>query len=451
MRATLRITWLLLSLGFLFDSIHSQNDTVAIALTTVTSSPPHSTSVTIPNGVNSDTTTGATPVAATTIVSTPKLEQTKPTTAASVFTTPPSRTTVANKEDLSASHSTIGGNYQQIPSATTGGHHSLTKKDSTTASASKVITDHTPQATTAALESVPTKAPMPSVTPPKHNGNYGINDNITTVASTLTPSIQQTTSNFISTVSPTSQGDIKTGISAGPTTTPKLTPSLTSKPSVIPGTVTPNQPKTGPTTGEPSHTKVEATSLPNISTPTTVTTTTMAQLNSFSYSLQSGQETQEEKELVKLCKHLMSNWQDGTCHLTWQQHNSKVQFVSVEINGTVKASLATQYYEEITKKPTDNKTLIAILASCGALLIMIVILAVCASHHRKPFNENQHLTEELHTVENGYHDNPTLEVMEVQPEMQEKKLALNGEFNDSWIVPIDNLMKDSPDEEDTHL
>lgn len=64
----------------------------------------------------------------------------------------------------------------------------------------------------------------------------------------------------------------------------------------------------------------------------------------------------------------------------------------------------------------------------------------------------QHLTEELHTVENGYHDNPTLEVMEVQPEMQEKKVALNGEFNDSWIVPIDNLLKeDIPDEEDTHL
>lgn len=54
-------------------------------------------------------------------------------------------------------------------------------------------------------------------------------------------------------------------------------------------------------------------------------------------------------------------------------------------------------------------------------------------------------------MENGYHDNPTLEVMEVQPEMQEKKMALNGEFNDSWIVPMDNLMKVTPDEEDTHL
>nr|XP_057933993.1 podocalyxin [Doryrhamphus excisus] len=173
----------------------------------------------------------------------------------------------------------------------------------------------------------------------------------------------------------------------------------------------------------------------------------------FSYSLNSGQEKEEEKELMEVCRRLMGNLKDGNCTLTWRHHNGKLIFDCVEINGKVKTALATQYYEEITKKPTDNKTLIAILASCGALLIMIVILAVCASHHRKPYSENQqHLTEELHTVENGYHDNPTLEVMEVQPEMQEKKVALNGDFNDSWIVPIDNLLKeDVPDEEDTHL
>lgn len=42
--------------------------------------------------------------------------------------------------------------------------------------------------------------------------------------------------------------------------------------------------------------------------------------------------------------------------------------------------------------------------------------------------------------------------MEVQPEMREKKLTMNGEFNDSWIVPLDNLLKeDITDEEDTHL
>ncbi|XP_023274545.1 podocalyxin-like [Seriola lalandi dorsalis] len=188
--------------------------------------------------------------------------------------------------------------------------------------------------------------------------------------------------------------------------------------------------------------------------PTSPTTITGTQRKRLQYSLNSQHEEDHDKELVEVCKRFMVNVQDGNCTLIWSQQNDKVHIYSVEINGKMKNNLATQYYEEISKKKaTDNKTLIAILASCGALLIMIVILAVCASHHRKPYHENQqHLTEELHTVENGYHDNPTLEVMEVQPEMQEKKMALIGEFNDSWIVPIDNLLKeDIPDEEDTHL
>ncbi|XP_056371730.1 podocalyxin, partial [Oenanthe melanoleuca] len=65
---------------------------------------------------------------------------------------------------------------------------------------------------------------------------------------------------------------------------------------------------------------------------------------------------------------------------------------------------------------------------------------------------NQRLTEEMQTMENGYHDNPTLEVMETSSEMQEKKVNLNGELGDSWIVPLDTLMKeDLEEEEDTHL
>lgn len=213
--------------------------------------------------------------------------------------------------------------------------------------------------------------------------------------------------------------------------------------------------KARPPASETSGTKTGPypTSPQSTTSTTTTTTTTAAQPKMFLYSLNNGQEKEDEKDLVEVCRRLMVTLQDGNCTLMWRHHNGKIQFDRVELNGKVETSLATQYYEEITKKPTDNKTLIAILASCGALLIMIVILAVCASHHRRPYNENQqHLTEELHTVENGYHDNPTLEVMEVQPEMQEKKMVLNGECNDSWIVPIDNLLKeDIPDEEDTHL
>ncbi|KAK6314834.1 hypothetical protein J4Q44_G00143630 [Coregonus suidteri] len=64
-------------------------------------------------------------------------------------------------------------------------------------------------------------------------------------------------------------------------------------------------------------------------------------------------------------------------------------------------SVVQQYYEKITRKPSDNMTLIAILASCGALLAMIVGFAIYASYHRKSYRKNhqQHLTEELQTVE----------------------------------------------------
>jgi hypothetical protein len=40
-------------------------------------------------------------------------------------------------------------------------------------------------------------------------------------------------------------------------------------------------------------------------------------------------------------------------------------------------------------KPGDKTTLIAILASCGALLAMIIGLGIYATHHRKPYHENQ--------------------------------------------------------------
>lgn len=45
------------------------------------------------------------------------------------------------------------------------------------------------------------------------------------------------------------------------------------------------------------------------------------------------QKEEEEKELVKVCIHLMANMDDGNCTLVWQQHNGKVHFDCVEING----------------------------------------------------------------------------------------------------------------------
>ncbi|XP_020346614.2 podocalyxin [Oncorhynchus kisutch] len=188
---------------------------------------------------------------------------------------------------------------------------------------------------------------------------------------------------------------------------------------------------------------------------TTTTATTTSPPKSFMFVMSKrNEENHEKKDLEALCRHLMSQMHDANCTLAARENNGQTTVDSVVITGKVDNAVVQQYYEEITRKQSDNMTLIAIVASCGALLAMIVGFALYAVYHRKSYRKNhqQHLTEEMQTVENGYHDNPTLEVMEVQQEMQEKKVALNGEFNDSWIVPIDNLLKeDMPDEEDTHL
>lgn len=95
--------------------------------------------------------------------------------------------------------------------------------------------------------------------------------------------------------------------------------------------------------------------------------------------------------------------------------------------------------------------IITIVCLAAVLLLVAAIYSCC--HQRQRHKKDQRLTEELQTMENGYHDNPTLEVMETSPEMQEKKTGLNGDLGDSWIVPLDNLGKEDLDdeEEDTHL
>ncbi|XP_061494087.1 podocalyxin [Rhineura floridana] len=95
--------------------------------------------------------------------------------------------------------------------------------------------------------------------------------------------------------------------------------------------------------------------------------------------------------------------------------------------------------------------IITIVCMAASLLLAAAIYGCC--HQRiSQRKDQQRLTEELQTMENGYHDNPTLEVMETSSEMQEKKVNLNGELGDSWIVPMDSLTKeDLEEEEDTHL
>ncbi|KAM9389476.1 podocalyxin isoform 2-T2 [Phaethornis superciliosus] len=113
--------------------------------------------------------------------------------------------------------------------------------------------------------------------------------------------------------------------------------------------------------------------------------------------------------------------------------------------------------------------IITIVTLAGSLLLIAAIYGCCHQHFSQKKDQHIHpdlpgfddghvalifnrLTEELQTMENGYHDNPTLEVMETSSEMQEKKVNLNGELGDSWIVPLDTLMKEElEEEEDTHL
>lgn len=193
-----------------------------------------------------------------------------------------------------------------------------------------------------------------------------------------------------------------------------------------------------------------------------ITTSTSTPQKPFNHSIDLSSST-EENIVHRACKTLGQKMK-GNCTVTMTIHGKQL-IAKVIIDAD--QEIPPENYELPVSRVADNDTLqkedvnkdtipdtlIAILASCGALVLILCCFAAYCTFHRRSYRKNQqHLTEELQTVENGYHDNPTLEVMEVQPEMQEKKLTMNGEFNDSWIVPIDNLLKeDIPDEEDTHL
>ncbi|KAM8739741.1 podocalyxin isoform 2-T2 [Acanthopagrus schlegelii] len=499
MRATMRITWLLLSLSFLFHSVCSeegQSDT-SVSKSVTAGIPDPS----VPSESNTTGNTTGTPTVVTlTAGKTSETTQT-PTPAKSTAVV-----TTVDSSSVAASEATNASVAQQSQAATTDKPAvlTITTTDSTPTRKQDPIptvdTSNQPQLTTAATSQL-TPAATPQLTPAATSSSksrVGVSDNPDAVqtseaSGSTKPSgtehpvtLKQQTTMITNTpaggaagqqspahttiTSETGQKDSEGGIQneTGTVTSPVQTassapsparnPGTTSTPSILttagPSVTGPSDTKAGTTSLQTTPTPTKATTPPSITITTASTTTTATTApKTFKYSLNNGHENKEEKELVELCKWLLVNLQDGDCSLTWRDSNGTKKFEDVKITGIVKGELASQHYEDIVKKPADNKTLIAILASCGALLIMIVILAVCASHHRKPYNENQqHLTDELHTVENGYHDNPTLEVMEAQPEMQEKKMVLNGEFNDSWIVPMDNLLKeDMPDEEDTHL
>ncbi|XP_043964376.1 podocalyxin [Gambusia affinis] len=432
MRATLTVTWLLLSLSicsessdFALSSETEKSASTAGLITTPTS--PESSTV---HPVRSEKSMTVTPSAGTT-------NQQEPTT---VTTTPPTTavaviTTTTAQSDTSAQISVISATSSAtITPATTAVTTAATTVISTSATGSTASNNYT--VLTTATESNRGTTTL-ALTPSESAGKKTDNTVTITAGSPVGATFQR--SQATSTAASSNEGN-----NAGPTTQTMTRPSNSNQ--VPEGNFTSSQ---APTVKN-SH--VITKSLTTEATTWAGGTETNTEIFTFSLS---NSESMKNKTLVQLCKSFMSSLVNGTCIVKLQNNMSTIDSLMIEVDfNLVQEQLSKLNAEKKpAEEPTDNKTLTAILASCGALLIMIIILGVCVSQRRKPYNENQlHLTEELHTVENGYHDNPTLEVMEVQPEMQEKKMALNGEFSDSWIVPIDNLMKeDAPDEEDTHL
>ncbi|XP_045711591.1 podocalyxin [Phyllostomus hastatus] len=186
----------------------------------------------------------------------------------------------------------------------------------------------------------------------------------------------------------------------------------------------------------------------------------------------------DDKLAALLCRAAKANFDASRdqCHI-WLVPSSDVQAVAIKEITVQTKLLPKDMYELLKDKWDDLKEvgvsnmqlgdqgppeetedrfsmpLIITIVCMASFLLLVAALYGCCHQRLSHRKDQQRLTEELQTVENGYHDNPTLEVMETSSEMQEKKVVnLNGELGDSWIVPLDNLMKDDLDEEeDTHL
>ncbi|XP_073793171.1 podocalyxin-like protein 2 [Danio rerio] len=110
---------------------------------------------------------------------------------------------------------------------------------------------------------------------------------------------------------------------------------------------------------------------------------------------------------------------------------------------------------------SDYGKLFVVLVIIGSVCVLIIasgIIYICWQR-RLPKLKNMSRGEELHFVENGCHDNPTLDVTsDSQSEMQEKKHSANGvapggDVSSGWQVLVNKPGKDEEDnqEEDTHL
>ncbi|XP_017284763.1 podocalyxin-like protein 2 isoform X2 [Kryptolebias marmoratus] len=124
-----------------------------------------------------------------------------------------------------------------------------------------------------------------------------------------------------------------------------------------------------------------------------------------------------------------------------------------------------------SKTRSDYGKLFVVLVIIGAVCMIIItsgFIYICWQR-RLPALKTMFPAEELHSVENGYHDNPTLDVTnDSQPEMKEKKPSTNGlsaagggggggggrgeEDSSRWQAFVNQAAtEDDEEEQDTHL
>ncbi|XP_062970728.1 podocalyxin-like protein 2 [Cynocephalus volans] len=134
---------------------------------------------------------------------------------------------------------------------------------------------------------------------------------------------------------------------------------------------------------------------------------------------------------------------------------------SLEEIGIQNYSTTSSCQARASQVRSDYGTLFVVLVVIGAICIIIIVLGLLYNCWRRRLPKLKHVShgEELRFVENGCHDNPTLDVAsDSQSEMQEKQPSLNGGGALNGPVGWGTLMggkRDPEDsdvfEEDTHL
>ncbi|XP_067247865.1 podocalyxin isoform X2 [Chanodichthys erythropterus] len=440
------ITWTIIVLGALLHDASTQNNTSTSLDTT------NSTSVDTTNSTSVDTTNSTSvdtikptsvdttsPTSSNPIIPTTKNLETStklnPTTVNPTTPTKQSITAPIPTQNLTASNTTptkLSPTTLKHPTSSLSPHSTPLASLATKEPTQQPSRSDSPQVTTQITTIQPTTTTA-SPTDSKVQQSYSTKSSTTFSQDTTSSNEPATTTNKRSGTSPNNQADPSAGTTNSPASTvsqgfTKLETQTTSAP-------------------------ITSTTLPVTTRPVNADNKIPTSEN-FTHDVFDLSHSSKGNVVHETCKQLGQNLK-GNCSVTVEiQGNKLIGTFTINADQMIPTeSYKPQKEDVITDKELIPDTLIAILASCGALVLILCCFAAYCTYHRRSYRKNQqHLTEELQTVENGYHDNPTLEVMEIQPEMQEKKLTLNGEFNDSWIVPIDNLLKeDIPDEEDTHL